>query len=532
MSPVANSSPTLDGFSQFEKNHMRSELFPSIGKTKVQYSNGTVHHIHTCGNSAYRVVDAHTDSAHCVYIDYSFTNIGTSHPEIATLYLPQLTLNGTCVYQAFKIMIRNETVFSRTDLIDRIMAVFHGTTLQSQYLNCIAVHTTLATLHDSLWHESNECRVPLVLPLCCNPPSKIHPPCKSLFVWPSTLYLPNIYRFPEEHYYLTPLLLLYNRHSTAYQSFWLVAFFSVDSVSLVEFLSPPPDFRSNHVLWPPVRVLQSNLQVGPEVPGMYGFRNSHTTIVTRSEAGESVEWVIKCVAYGGNDIILDVDGVYYLKGRLLALNTKEIQKFYYEPDYQLLANTSENLVCNLANAVSVTGLGIIITRTSEVLEPGKENVSLIVKHSDYNPDTQSQDSFDVEYRALWSKLMEKLQPLMTVGREVMLTGHIVGRNESQQMWIVQVTGVSVTSGHEPNPPTTPVDGTATRTTPRGRHRAKMVFPEGNNTPVSQQTADSGHPVSPEESVEGSKGKGKAPSKVVSSRPSSKRNRETGPEGDS
>ncbi|KAH9815098.1 hypothetical protein DFH28DRAFT_1126459 [Melampsora americana] len=286
---------------------MRSELFPSIGKTKVQYSNGTVHHIHTCGNSAYWVVDAHTESAHCVYIDYSFTTQGTSHPEIATLYLPQLTLNGTYVDQAFKIIIRNETV-------------------------------------------------------------------------------------------------------------------------------------------------------GPEVPGMYGLRNLHTTIVTRNEAGKSVEWVIKCVAYGGTNIILDVDGVYYLKGRLLALNTKDIQKFYYKPDYQLLANTSENLVCNLANAVSVTRLGIIATRTSEVLEPGKENIHLIVKHSDYNPDTQLQHSFDVEYRALWSKLMEKLQPLMTVGREVMLTGHIVGRNEAQHMWIVQVTGVSVTSGHEANPPTTPVMG--------------------------------------------------------------------------
>lgn len=270
--------------------------------------------------------------------------------------------------------------------------------------------------------------------------------------------------------------------------------------------------------------------VGPEVSGMYGLRHSHTTIVTRNESGESVEWVIKCVAYGGTDIILDVDGVYYLKGRLLALNNKDVQKFYYEPDFQLLANTSENLVCNLANAVSVTGLGIITTRTSEVVEPGKENVFLIVKHSDYNPDDHAQSTFDVEYRAMWSKLMEKLQPLMTVGREVMLTGHIVGRTEEKQMWIVQLTGVSVTSGPETFTPVTPVDGSSTRTTPQGRVRANMIFPDAESSQPTQSTSGPSVNTNNEDEASGSKGKGKASTKPTSSRASNKRVRENGVEG--
>ncbi|EGG10198.1 uncharacterized protein MELLADRAFT_103652 [Melampsora larici-populina 98AG31] len=166
--------------------------------------------------------------------------------------------------------------------------------------------------------------------------------------------------------------------------------------------------------------------VGPEVPGMYGLCHSHTTIVMRNKAEESVEWVVKCVAYGGTDIILDVDGVYYLKGRVVALNNKDIQKFYHEPDFQLLANTSATL-----------------------------NVG-------------TQVTFEVKYWVMWSKLMEKLQPLMTVGREVMLTQHIVGRNEERQMWIMQVTGVSVTSGLENFVPTAQVDRNSTRTMPWGQ----------------------------------------------------------------
>ncbi|EGG02085.1 uncharacterized protein MELLADRAFT_91694 [Melampsora larici-populina 98AG31] len=268
--------------------------------------------------------------------------------------------------------------------------------------------------------------------------------------------------------------------------------------------------------------------VGPEVSGMYGFRHSHTTIVTRDGSGDSVEWVIKCVAYGGTDGILDVDGVYCLKGRLLALNQKETQKFYYEPDFQLLANTSKNLPFNLANGVSVTGLGIIETRVVDPVEPGKENIFLIVKHSDYNPDIQAQSTFKVEYRAMWSKLMEKLQPLMTEGREVMLTGHIVGRNENEDMWIVQMTGVSVTSGSENVSAPVTVDGASSCATPRGRKRAKMIFTESNGTGPLASTSGSAQVADEDPNV---KGKGKSSGKPVPIRQVPKRPKGTASDAD-
>ncbi|KAH9819232.1 hypothetical protein DFH28DRAFT_887159 [Melampsora americana] len=176
-----------------------------------------------------------------------------------------------------------------------------------------------------------------------------------------------------------------------------------------------------------------------EVTGTWGFRNSHMTIVTRDpDSQDAMEWVIRGSAYGGLEIVLEVDGVYFLKGRLLALNQPGEQKFYYEPKNQILAVSSKELKGDLANSVSVSGLGIIISRIVENVAPGRENVNVVVRHTDYNPEIRSLSTFDVEYRCLWSPLMEKLQPLLTINREVLLVGHIIGRDLSKHMWIVEV----------------------------------------------------------------------------------------------
>lgn len=56
-------------------------------------------------------------------------------------------------------------------------------------------------------------------------------------------------------------------------------------------------------------------------------------------------------------------------------------------------------------------------------------------------------SFDVQYRASWSPLMEKLQPLPTINREVLLVGHIIGRDTARHMWIVEVSLDSIFLEH-------------------------------------------------------------------------------------
>jgi hypothetical protein len=84
---------------------------------------------------------------------------------------------------------------------------------------------------------------------------------------------------------------------------------------------------------------------------------------------------------------------YYLKGRLLAFNTKATQTFYFEPDHHVLVNTSDNLPGGLANTISVTAAGLIMSRSVENVSPGKDNVSIVVKHSDYNPNVRSRPTY-------------------------------------------------------------------------------------------------------------------------------------------
>ncbi|KAH9807664.1 hypothetical protein DFH28DRAFT_1138432 [Melampsora americana] len=196
---------------------------------------------------------------------------------------------------------------------------------------------------------------------------------------------------------------------------------------------------------------------------------------------------VKGSAYGGIDTVLAEGAIYALKGRLLALNKKKLQVFYYEPDTTVHVSTSEFFKSTLTNKASVTGLGLIVSREVKKLTPEKENVTIIMRHSDFNPDPlvcilEALCLMNVS----WSPLMVKLQPLLVPNREALLTGRIIGYSPSRHMWSVEVFGVNITTGHETNAPSSlPVPGSQL-VTPGGRARGKLYIPEGDEgeTPVA------------------------------------------------
>ncbi|KAH9813479.1 hypothetical protein DFH28DRAFT_1083550 [Melampsora americana] len=257
-------------------------------------------------------------------------------------------------------------------------------------------------------------------------------------------------------------------------------------------------------------------KVETEVNGQYGFRESMTTIVTINfDTEEVLEGAIKSSAYGGIDTVLDESSVYFLKGRLLALNKKKLQVFYYDPDTTVHVSASESFRSSLTNKISVTGLGLIISREVEKVTADKDNVTIIMRHSDFNPDplVRDQESFDVEYRCNWSPLMVKLQPLLIPNREALLTGRIIGFTPSRNIWSVEVTGVNITTGHDSSPASTlPLAGSQLGT-PGGRPRGKLFIPGG----------DEAEPA-PEPSGSASKGKGKSHAATPNGRQSSKKSR--------
>ncbi|KAH9813259.1 hypothetical protein DFH28DRAFT_897146 [Melampsora americana] len=208
----------------------------------------------------------------------------------------------------------------------------------------------------------------------------------------------------------------------------------------------------------------------------YGTRTYQTAISTLSEeSSDIVEWVINAIGYVGPETQLEAANSYYLKGRLLAFNTQATQNFYFESDHHVLVNTSDARPCGLANTISVTGVGLIVSRSVETISPGKDNVTIVVKHSDYNPATRTQESFEVRYRCNWSKLMEKLQVLLVPAREVVITGHVTGWIPSIHTWIVDITGVNIMSGPENNYASSGSMPIPSLMTPGGRSCGKIAF---------------------------------------------------------
>lgn len=91
--------------------------------------------------------------------------------------------------------------------------------------------------------------------------------------------------------------------------------------------------------------------------------------------------------------MLLVDGVYFLGGRLIALNKAGMQSFHYNSDHRLLSTKSNSLEGDLTNNTTVIGLGIILSRNTVPNNDGKSTVVCKILHTDYNPEVISPSSY-------------------------------------------------------------------------------------------------------------------------------------------
>lgn len=123
-----------------------------------------------------------------------------------------------------------------------------------------------------------------------------------------------------------------------------------------------------------------------ETLNTYATREAQTTIVTSGFDNNSVvEYAILASTYGPAEAMLRLDGVYYLSGRLIALNKPGIQSYYYNSEHRVISTTSNALEGDLTNNTTVIGLGIILSRESIPDGENKFIVTSTVLHSDYNP---------------------------------------------------------------------------------------------------------------------------------------------------
>ncbi|KAH9824113.1 hypothetical protein DFH28DRAFT_1117903 [Melampsora americana] len=187
--------------------------------------------------------------------------------------------------------------------------------------------------------------------------------------------------------------------------------------------------------------------------GQYAQRQAMTTIGTiNNDTGEVLETAIKASGYGGPDVVLNEANVYSLKGRLLALNKDKVQVFYYEADTVTHVTESSGFRSDLTGKVSVTGLGLIVSHKVEKITSEKDNVTIIVRHNDFNPDIKVKEH-------------ETFNPILKY----------------------VISGINITSGHETAPSTTLPSPGSTLATPGGR----AFIPgseEGEPQPLSSVTA--------------------------------------------
>ncbi|KAI7958227.1 hypothetical protein MJO29_006444 [Puccinia striiformis f. sp. tritici] len=127
--------------------------------------------------------------------------------------------------------------------------------------------------------------------------------------------------------------------------------------------------------------------------------------------------------------LLQPSMIYFLTGRLLALNDGSSPVLTYQQNSLVRLTPAGTTAPDLANKASVVGLGLVTQRQLVVsdADDGSQTLHVTVQHSDWDSVTHD---------------------LYVVGREVEITGHLVDFYMDNFTAIVSVNSVSVTSGHQ------------------------------------------------------------------------------------
>lgn len=145
-------------------------------------------------------------------------------------------------------------------------------------------------------------------------------------------------------------------------------------------------------------------QVGTaNFPSGFGHRTS-VVAITCNGANRVCprQYLIKAIGYGGVEDTLQKDSLYLLKGRLIPKNdvkdpATDKHEFFFEAPFRLLVGTTNTFPSDLHDSVGVTGLGIVLSKTSifedsvqpKAVKEGKAEKKktnvIIVRHGDYHP---------------------------------------------------------------------------------------------------------------------------------------------------
>ncbi|EGG04335.1 uncharacterized protein MELLADRAFT_89473 [Melampsora larici-populina 98AG31] len=230
-----------------------------------------------------------------------------------------------------------------------------------------------------------------------------------------------------------------------------------------------------------------------ESTASYPLRDAYSSIVCKGLSGDNpYEYQVKVSAYANESSLLEADGVYVLKSRMVAPNLEDsILTLFYEVDHAMLVTTSKDVKGSLANNTAVSGLGLIIDRfTIQEDVYDKPTLVAIVQHSDYDNAAREMIVFNVAYYVRPVRNLLAIQTLFQVNREAVISGYIVDFDANNNRFMCDVTGINLTSGPESGKAsTTAIKVEDTVQTPSGRSRGKF-FKKGKSTSNDKKQIES------------------------------------------
>ncbi|KAI7934879.1 hypothetical protein MJO29_016142 [Puccinia striiformis f. sp. tritici] len=206
---------------------------------------------------------------------------------------------------------------------------------------------------------------------------------------------------------------------------------------------------------------------------------------------KELDFEVKLMANTAITNALD-EGVFYsLSGRMIAMNNGSAPVITYHPDEVLRIGEATTPPLDLTNRSATTGLGFVEERREVETNngDGEPQLEVIVSHNDWDSHERCHRGFKVKYVVPGTKNMVKTHVLYVMGREVQLIGHVVDWDIENEMAVVLVKGVSLTTGHKEV--RSPLKASASGSTPRKNGRNFYQFGKKPKTPTTPMASGSG-----------------------------------------
>ncbi|KAH9453460.1 hypothetical protein Pst134EA_024335 [Puccinia striiformis f. sp. tritici] len=179
------------------------------------------------------------------------------------------------------------------------------------------------------------------------------------------------------------------------------------------------------------------------------------------ESGAEVNMKVKVNGYGSSSMALLQDKLYLLSGRIIAPNVKAAPILYYDQDLVFPIGDSEGFPVSLANKTAVVGYGIVVSKKEfNDSAPGQaqfKSLHVVLKHTDYDNQARVQVVFYVSYKISGNRNLAKTFGLFQPGREMVLSGYLIGYDRGEKMLQVHTLSVSLSAGFDANVGSDPED---------------------------------------------------------------------------